>query len=219
MFPKEIESQITKWRTLGLEPHAIPITHPDGVCYVVFRTLTKLEFMVEKGRTLSDNPTGALNPEIYQNLIELCVLYPNPLPDYLPAAADNIIYNAILEASGWESTEKLVAEVNKQREEASTLDYFIKAKILSVFTNLDPNKFNTMRLPDIIQLAILAENISGVPIDFEPWLDPEGYNARLEKEKKRQQRDSVAAHENATAALMKDPEYRKRMMGRATRLG
>lgn len=218
MFPKEIEAQISKWRTLGLEPHAIPITHPDGVCYVVFRTLTKLEFTIEKSRVISDNITGALNPEIYQNLIELCVLYPTPLPDYLPAACDNIIYNAILEASGWESTDKLISEVNKQREEAATLDYFIKAKILSVFPNIEPNSFNNMRLPDIIHLAILAENISGTPIDFEPWLNPEAYAAKMEKEKKRQQRDTVAAHELTTASLMNDPEYRNRMMRRATKL-
>lgn len=212
MLPDEINRELSKWNGLGLNPHYTLITHPKGVCYVVFRTLTKGEFISIRDSRGQDNYLGALNTDIYKNVIDMCILYPNPLPDDLPAFADKMLFEAIVEASGWLSTDKLIECINKQREEATTLDYYLKMRIISAIPHIKLSDFNNMRIEDIIEYAVIAENLTGVPLEIQPWVDPEGYEQRINKEKKKKLLHAGKTMSEVMEEKEKDPEYRKRIL-------
>lgn len=212
MLPLEIEQQINKWKRLNIEPHYIQV---DGV-YIVFKTLTKLEFQELVSDARHKEYSEVLGPfytDQYRELIDCALLYPNPLPDDLPSLTDKLLAEAIIEASGWVSTDRLVQSFSEAREKALTLESFIRSRILAGFPTMKPSDLDNMRLNEMMDLAAMSEVITGVQIDMRPWLDPEGYNKWLEKQEKlarSMQREAELGIQ--TNPKMKNPEFRKKLI-------
>jgi hypothetical protein len=220
-FPEELKEQISKWRRMGYEPHSVSISNLSKETIVVFRTLTKREYD-ELTRSPLHNPPeesrflGSLYNTQFQEIIELALLWPRPLPDDLPAAADKLIAEAIIDASAWISTEKLTTGLNEAREKASSLEGFLRSRVFAAFPTMSVDEVNDLRFTQLIDLVASSEIITGFPVDLQPWLDPDGYRSKID----RQERMGRRIQQEREAGMnvdprMKDPAFRRKLIEQA----
>lgn len=203
---------------MGYEPHMIIVNHDEKPYPIIFRTLTKEEYLglTEVNTPEAASSLGTLYIDQYADIIRTALLHPVVLDDFLPAATDKLLAEAIVEASGWVSTNRLIAGLNEAREKATSLDGFLRSRILVAFPSMSLEKLNSMRFSELMNLVAMSESITGLPIDLQPWLDPDGYKKRIEAEERMQKR--LRKEQEAGVQVdprMRDPEFRKKLMAAA----
>lgn len=206
---------------MGYEPCCVMLPVFGEEHPVYFRTLTKKEFTEltqdfeykhpEETKYLGDLYSGR-----YEEIINAALLWPNPLPDTYPAATDKLVAEAILDASAWVSTDRLTSGLFEARQEASSLDGFLKSRIFAAFPTMSIEKINSLKFTEMIELVAMSEVITGVEVDLQPWLDPEGYQKRIEREKRRER--AIIREREAGLNIdprMKDPAFMRKLISSA----
>lgn len=220
-FPDEVRDLIPRWRRMGYEPHCVSVPTASGEQVVVFRTLTKKEFIELTQMPLHTAPPGAeflgtLYTENYTEIVELAVLWPKPLPDDATAATDKIIADAVVDASAWVSTDRLVAGLSDAREGASSLDGFLKSRIFAAFPTMTVEQVDNLRFSEMMRLVATSEIITGVVVDLRPWLDPEGYQKDMERQERMSRRIQKEREMGMNVdPRMRDPEFRRKLIAQA----
>ena len=213
-LPEEVERQLKKWKSLGLEPHYFEV----GGQVIIFRTLSKEEFTQATDIVIrpEEDFLGQLYADQFAEIIELALLWPTPLPDEMPAATDRLLAQAIIEASSWVSTDKLLDGLNAARDRASSLEGFLKSRIYAAFPTIGYKKVDLLTFTEMMDLVAQSEIITGVPVDIQPWIDPDGYQKRMEREAK----DARSTQRSREMGIepdprMRDPEFRSKLLNLA----
>lgn len=121
--------------------------------------------------------------EVERAIVDACVLYPDTdLLDECTLGIDNYLSRAVLNISGFSSEDTLIDGVIEAREEAKSLESAITIYICKAFPKYTPDDVDDMTFMEQMRLVALAEQIIGEPLEYEMFLDPEGY----EKNKKRE---------------------------------
>lgn len=220
-FPEEVRDQIPRWKRMGYEPHCVSVPSISGDQVVVFRTLTKKEFVEITQSPLREVPEeanflGTLYSDSYAEIVELAVLWPKPLPEELSAASDKIIADAIIDASAWVSTDRLVNGLSEARESASSLDGFLRSRIFAAFPTMTTEQVDNLRFSEMINLVATSEVITGVVVDLRPWLDPEGYQAEMDRQQRMHRRIQKERELGVNVdPRMRDPEFRRKLIEQA----
>ena len=160
-FPAEVRDKIPRWKRMGYEPHCVTLL-VDGEDYpVVFRTLSKKEYTELTESPLHINEMaeyflGSLYTAQYEEIVELAVLWPSPLSGDLPAGADKQIADAIVEASAWVSTDRLVDGLGVAREYATSLDGFLRSRIHAAFPTMKREEILEMRFTEMMGEAVVV---------------------------------------------------------------
>lgn len=220
-LPEEVIQLLPRWRRMGYEPHCVSIPSLSGDKVVVFRTLTKKEFVEltqmpmhtpEEGANL----LGTLYAETYSEIVSVALLWPTVLSDDLPAAADKVIAEAVIDASAWVSTDKLVAGLSEARETASSLDGFLRSRIFAAFPTMTSEQLDNLRFSEMMKLVASSEMITGVPVDLRPWLDPEGYKRDIDRQERMARRIRKEREVGMNVdPRMKDPDFRRKLIEQA----
>jgi hypothetical protein len=215
-LPQEVLDLLPSWKEMGYEPHCVFVRKGEDAVPVVFRTLTKKEFSVLSQQPVGDLESVVLGPMFtspYQNILKTAVLWPNPIPDEYPSATDRMVSEAIIEASAWVSTEALQTGLQEARDSASSLEGFLASRIHVAFPFMDPRVVDGMTFNSMMRHVALSEIMTGVQVDLQPFLDPEGYQKRLEREERqaKKQRQEIEAGIKPADPRMRDPAFRKRM--------
>jgi len=207
---------------MGYEPHCVVVDCDGEPLEVVFRTLSKKEYNELVNIPLKNDEEalhylGSLYTEQYTEIVELAVLWPNPLPDDdLPAGFDRQIAEAVIEASAWVSTERLVEGLGVARDHATSLDGFLKSRIFAAFPTMTVEQVGDMRFTEMMELVAMSETITGIKVDLQPWIDPEGYQKKITRAAKMNKR--IMKEQEAGMSVnpkMKDPEFRKKLIAQA----
>lgn len=210
-LPEDALKQLKKWKKLGFEPHYVEVCGQ----VILFRALTKEEFTEATDVHLDagEDLLGQLYTGQYEEIIEMALLWPNPLPEDLPAATDRFLAQAIIEASSWVSTDRLVVGLEEARERASSLEGFLKSRIHSAFPTMDPHKIDKLTFNEMMYFVAQSEIITGVPVDVQPWVDPEGYQKRMEREARMARNDQRQREMGINPdPRMRDPEFRSKLI-------
>lgn len=219
-LPQEVLDQLPAWREMGYEPHCVFVRKGEGAVPVVFRTLTKKEFA-----SLSAQPVGELESLVlgplftkpYEKILKTAVLWPDPIPDDYPSSTDRLVAEAIISASSWISTEALQVGLEEARESASSLESFLASRIHCAFPAMDPKFIESMTFSTMMRYVAMSEIMTGVQVDLQPFLDPVGYQKRIEREEKQARRAQQEASMGirSSDSRMRDPDFMKKMMSMA----
>lgn len=213
-LPSEVRENLPKWKRMGYEPHYVELPRGGETLKVFFRTLTKREF--DELSQSHQNPEaarlGVLYSDQFTEIVETALLWPSPLPGDLPAATDKLLAEAIIEASAWISTERLIMGLGEARQEAGSLEGFIHSRILAAFPSIQLKDIQKMTFSEMMKLAAMSELITGVPVDIQPWVDPEGYEKRMRREARRAKMAQSGMDFNSNnLRSRRDPETRQRL--------
>jgi len=218
-LPEDFRRMFPSWTEMGYEPFYISVrADAEKMVPVAFRALTKKEFGVLSKIQVPELPALILGPlytEPYQQILETAMLWPKPLPDNLLAGSDRLIAEAIITASSWISTDSLVKGLEEAREQASSLESFLQSRIHVAFPMIQPQDVDGMTFTRMMRLVGLSEIMTGVQVDLQPFLDPEGYKKRLERESRQSRRQQMEAEMGIRPARdprMRDPAFRKKLM-------
>ena len=184
----EVREQVPRWRKRGYEPHMVVVPDKDYEPYpVVFRVLTRKEYeeLSQPVKPGVETMLGPLFTGLYDEIIQTALLYPKELPEDLPAATDGIVADAILEASAWINPDRLVEGLAKSREEVLGLNSFLVSRVYAAFPTMTPDKVKDMTFPEFIKFVAYSEILTGVQVDLEPWLSPDTYRKRMDREERR----------------------------------
>lgn len=217
MYPEVSRELFQKWKKMGYSVSYVETEDLNGISLkVYFRSLTKNEFeyLSDLDKRIEVKALGPFYSGHYQEIIETALLHPKVLPDILPASFDKLLAEAIVEASAWMSTDKLVTGLEEARSSASSLEGFLYSRIMAAFPALSIEQVKDLEFGKMINLVAMSELITGVPVDLQPWLDPEGYEKRLVMEQRRNKRmaDPMVSE---NLKLMRDPAARARIMAAA----
>jgi len=208
-LPEEIRTQIPRWKQMGYEPHLLLLEDgKGGQALFVFRTLTHKEFLVlvAEAQVPSEfESLGRLYAGGFKDLIRTALLWPAELDPHLPAATDRFLAEAIVETSGWSSEDRLSQNLSEARDEATTLLGFLYCRVSAAFPSIHPDTLRDIPLTKLMRLVAMSEVITQIPVDLDPWLHPEEYKKRMDREDKKRRKGGQDPR-------VEDPERMRKMM-------
>jgi|19_taG_2_1085344.scaffolds.fasta_scaffold36696_2 hypothetical protein len=149
--------------------------------YVVIRPLTRREFNFYQADSLID-PLAT-----HDEIVDRCCLWPDdPNESFKDSLAGvyNFIHLGIETISGFAKIESLNDAVGIYRQEAMTLESAITMFICKAFPKYAPSDVDEMSFEDQIKLVSLAEQILGIPINYEEFFNPKKESTKKDKSEK-----------------------------------
>ena len=129
----------------------------------IFRTLTKGEYF-----SILD-VQGNISKDINNILLKECILYPKNYCNFNLLLAGEVEYliSKIVELSGFSNGDKLVKDIEKERNNIGKLDNQIVLIICRAFPQLTPKDLNNLNYYTMLNYLALAEEILGVKLKIE----------------------------------------------------
>ena len=111
---------------------------------------------------------------IQDKMVRACLLWPTleDLDDCLGGISDYIL-RATVKITGFTEENDLIDGVNEGREYSMTLDAAITMFICKAFPKYTPDDIENMTLEKQMRNVAMAEQILGIPLDYDRFLNPE----------------------------------------------
>jgi hypothetical protein len=159
-----LSEEILSWKKTYKNVYYIKI---DNSLYI-FRTLTRGEYL-----NLLDIQQY-IGEEIIDSILSECLLYPRPTSKELGnILAGNVDYigKKIIEYSGFSKGEKLIKDIEEERQKISLLDNQIILLICKAFPHLTLESINELDYNTLVKYLVLAEAVLDAKINIEKQPD------------------------------------------------
>lgn len=180
-LPREVRHQIPDWKQKYRHVYAASFETGVGDATCIFRVLTRDEMRyIEESEPYYD--------EWWSEgwIIGHCLLHPSPhaLDDW-DAGAVEVLGGAILDASGWTTTQAIDESLAMQRQHTGTLDSAMVSYILKAFPSMKAQDLGQLHFIDLMGYLAQAEIILGQQLETDMWLNPRKFERKLRRARKR----------------------------------